>query len=69
MARWRVQYQGADKKLQTTFINLPEEYTAAMAVQNAIEKGEVPDLLIAPGAIVLVQKSQATSGTVRVVRG
>jgi hypothetical protein len=56
MARWRVQYQGPDKKIQQTLADVPDNLKTAREVQNAIEKGEIADLYISAGAIVLVQK-------------
>lgn len=62
MAKWRVQYQGPDKTMQSTYITVPDDQCkTALEVQNAIEKGEIADLLIQSGAIVLVQKAVATS--------
>ena len=63
MAEWRVEYQGADKKPKTTFVTLPDDkYKTARDVQNAIERGEVADLSVRVGAIVLVQKHDGGLG-------
>jgi len=56
MARWRVQYQGPDKKIQQTSADIPDNLKTAQEVKDAIEKGRIPDIYIEPGAIVLVQK-------------
>ena len=56
MTTWTVKYQGPDKKMQTAYVELPDTLKTAREVQNAIEKGEVPDLYIGAGAIVSVQK-------------
>jgi len=63
MAEWRVEYQGADKKPKTTYVTLPDDkYKTARDVQNAIERGEVADLSVKAGAIVLVQKHEGGFG-------
>ncbi len=39
MARWRVQYQGPDKKTQQTSAEIPDNRKTAQEVKDAIEKG------------------------------
>jgi len=62
MAEWTVKYQGPDKKLQTAYVNAPDTLKTAREVQNAIEKGEIAELSIKPGAIVSVQKGGLAFG-------
>ncbi len=54
---WTVKYQAPnDKTLQITTVDVADTIKTAREVQNAIEKGEIPDLYIGPGIIVSVQK-------------
>jgi hypothetical protein len=56
MAAWTVKYQGADKKMQTAYVDVPDTLKTAREVQNAIEKGDIADLYIGVGSILSVQK-------------
>jgi hypothetical protein len=60
MANWNVLYQGADKKVHETVVKVPDKYTTAFGVQEAIERGEIADLYVVPGAIVSVQRYQGS---------
>ncbi len=57
---WTVKYQAPkDKNMQYAYVEAPDDLKTAKAVQNAIEKGDIPDLYIGPGVIVSVQKGGA----------
>jgi hypothetical protein len=49
MVRWRVEYQGPDKKMRTTYVNAPDTLASARDVQNAIERGELANISIPRG--------------------
>jgi 3,4-dihydroxy-2-butanone 4-phosphate synthase len=56
VARWTVEYQGADKKSKTTHVTADDKYKTASEVTSAISEGDIPDLYVKPGHIILVQK-------------
>jgi hypothetical protein len=64
MAAWHVVYEAPDKKPQETYVTLADDkYKTGMQVKDAIEKGEIADLFIRPGAIVLVERHKAASAS------